>query len=113
MTDLTANDGPIVIGLAHSDYTVTEIKEALEASTAIDAGNLIAQERANRKVRIIGTMNEVRESLNDGQPISTKLNWLMTIGKTVNLFAYNDGAALLTTGAVVALNGDLWVKDSA
>ncbi len=113
LTDLTANEGPIVVGYAHSDYSVTEIKEALEASNAIDVGDKIANEKANRLVRVVGTMNEVRESLNDGRPITTKLNWLMSIGDSVNLFAYNDGPALLTTNAIVSLAGDMWVKDSA
>ncbi len=113
MTDLTANEGPIVVGYAHSDYTVTEIKEAMEASSAIDVGNKIANEQANRLIRVVGTMNEVRESLNDGKPITTKLNWLMSIGDSVNLFAYNDGPGALSTNAIVSLAGDMWVKDSA
>ncbi len=112
LTDLTANDGPISVGVAFSDYTVTEIKEAIEVAGSISPLDKISQERANRLVRIIGSMNEVRESLNDGQPITTKLNWLMPIGSFVNLFAYNQSTGALTTGAVVNVDGDLWVKDS-
>ncbi len=111
LTDLTANDGPIIVGFAHSDYTVTEIKECIEASTAIDLGDKVAQERANRLVRIVGTMNDVRDDLNDGEPISTKLNWRFNPGETLMMWCYNDGAALLTTGASVEASGNLWVKD--
>ncbi len=113
MNDHTAAEGPITVGFAHSDYSVTEIKEALEASTAISLGDKVAQEQSNRLVRIVGVFGgEVdAEALNDGKPISTKLNWKIPIGKAVNIFAYNDGLAALTTGTVLRFMGDLWVKD--
>ncbi len=114
LTDLTANDGPILVGYAHSDYSVTEVKECLESNAAIDQGDKIAQERSNRLVRVVGIMNDVRSTLNDGKPITTKLNWLINIGDSVNMFFYNDNSAnALTTGANVELNGDMWVKDSS
>ncbi len=110
----SANEGPIIVGLAHSDYTVTEIKEALEANTAISAGDKVAGERANRLVRIIGTFGGGTNSLlNDGRPIKTRLNWLMTIGDQAVVFAYNDSGSALTTGAVVNVNGDVYVKDAS
>ncbi len=109
---LTSNEGPIIVGYAYGDYTVTEIKEAIEASTAIDLGNKIAQEQANRLIRIVGTMgDEGQDDLNNGDPITTKLNWRFNAGKALNIFAYNDGAAALTTGAIVHHNGTIWVKD--
>ncbi len=112
LTDLTANDGPIVFGYAHSDYTVTEIKECIEASGAIDLGDKIAQERANRLVRVVGVMNEVRETINDGEPVKTRLNWRFNPGEVLNVFAYNDNADdALTTLAELGHNGVLWVKD--
>ncbi len=113
MVGLTAGDGPIIVGYAHSDFSVTEIKEAIEASASISVGDQVAQERANRKVRLVGQLTDLVEELNDGKPVKTKLNWLIPIGKEVNIFAYNDGAALLTTGAVVSCSGDMWVKDSS
>ncbi len=109
---LAAADGPLVVGYAHSDYTVTEIKECLESIAAISVGDLIAQEHANRLVRVVGTLNDATEDeLNDGKPITTKLNWLIPIGKAVNMFVYNDGVAM-TTGCVVSCNGTLWIQDS-
>ncbi len=110
LTGLTAGDGPIVLGYCHSDYTVSEIKECIEAASAVDLGDKIQQERANRLIRVVGTLNE-SGGLNDGKVLSTKLNWRINPGETVAIFAYNDGGALLTTGSVVQLNGDLWVKD--
>ncbi len=113
LTDLTANDGPILVGYAHSDYTVTEIKECIEANAAIDQGNLIAREQSNRLVRIVGSLNEVRESLNEGEPIKTKLNWFIGNGDSVVMFAYNESPdTALTDGALLTMSGDMWVKDS-
>ncbi len=109
---LTADDGPIVVGYAHSDYSDVEIEECIEASASISVGDKIAQEKANRLVRIVGTLQSAGgDELNDGKPITTKLNWLIPIGKTVDIFAYNDGQAM-TTGAVAKCTGDMWVKDS-
>lgn len=113
MDDHTAAEGPIMVGYAHSDYSVTEIKEALEAAASISLGNKVAQEQANRLVRLVGVLGgEVdSEALNDGKPITTKLNWAIPIGQNVNIFAYNDGLAALSTGSVVHAMGDIWVKD--
>ncbi len=110
---LTAGEGPITVGYAHDDYSVTEIKECLEAAASIDPGNKIAQEQSNRLIRIVGTLSESNVDLNEGKPIKTRLNWLIGVGHAINMFAYNEGtAANLTTGAVARCQGDLWVKDS-
>ncbi len=111
LSNLTAGEGPITVGLAQSDYTITEIKECLEAAGAIDVGDLPAQEKANRYVRIVGTLNSANASLNDGRPVKTKLNWKVDIGKFVNVFVYNESTGVLTTGAFINVAGDLWIKD--
>ncbi len=115
LTGITEGEGPITVGYAHSDYTVTEIKECLEATAAINLGDKGAQERANRLVRIVGTLRGVGGSsaLNDGKPISTKLNWLINVGKQVNIFMFNEDTTLLTTGAFVNVAGDMWIKDAS
>ncbi len=110
---LGASDGPITVGLAHSGYSVGQIKEAIEAASAIDQGDKIAQEQANRLVRIVGILSDTSDQLNDGQIISTKLNWLIGIGDAVVVFAYNEDVAALATGSVLNVAGDLWVKDQA
>ncbi len=110
----TAGEGPIIVGIAHSDYTVGEIKEALESTLSISQGDKIAAEKSNRLVRIVGTFGgQPNVPLNDGKPIRTRLNWLMTIGDQAVVFAYNDSGSALTTGAVVNVNGDVWVKDAS
>ncbi len=110
LVGLTAGEGPISFGFAHSDYNVTEIKECLEAS-AIDKGDKLAMEKSNRLVRLVGTFND-KGMYNDGNPKSTRLNWLINIGDQVNIFAYNEAAAALTTGSSLHAVGDLWIKDS-
>lgn len=113
LTGLTEGEGPITVGYAHSDYSVTEIKEALEAITSINVGDKIAQEKANRLVRVVGTLNDGQSAdLNDGEPVKTRLNWLIPIGKEINVFAYNEGTTL-TTGASVNMSGDMWIRDSS
>ena len=110
--NLTSGEGPIVVGYAHSDYSVTEIKECLEAQLSINRGNKIANEQANRLVRVVGTLLEANQSLNDGKPMKTRLNWLINIGDNVNMFAYNDSATLLTTGSNVRMTGEMYVNDT-
>ncbi len=109
----TAGEGPIHIGFAHGDYTVTEIKEFIESGASISVGDKIANEQANRLVRIVGTFDglNTEEVLNDGKPIKTRLNWAIPIGKTMNFFVYNDSGAAQTTGSIVDITGTGWVKD--
>ncbi len=114
MKNLTAGEGPIHVGYAHGDYTVTEIKEAIESASSISIGNMVEQERGQRRVRLVGSFSgEVgEEALNEGRKIRTKLNWLIPIGTNFNMFAYNDsGVNPLTTGAIVDHTGQCWVLD--
>ncbi len=110
--DFPVGLGPITVGYAHSDYSVTEIKEALEAFAAIDRGNLIAREQASRLVRRVGVFNGLltEETLNDGKALSTKLNWPMVTGDTLNAFAYNQAGAPLTGSTEVVTNGTIFLK---
>jgi len=109
---ITGGEGPITVGYAHSSYTVTQIKECLEAFS-IDQGDKLSSEQAGRLVRIVGTFSsEADTMLNDGKPIKTRLNWKIAIGSQVNIFAYNEDTQPLATGAVLHVAGDGWVKDS-
>ncbi len=103
-------------GVAHSDYSAAEIEECLEAASAIDVGDKVAQEQANRLVRSIGIMTgpaavaSGARSFNDGRKIRTKLNWLLGIGQTLNYWVRNGSGTVYTTGATLLVAGDLWVK---
>ncbi len=104
-------------GLAHSDYSAAEIEECLEAAAAIDVGDKVAQEQANRLVRSIGIMTgpaavaSGSRSYNDGRKVRTKLNWVIGIGQTLNYWVRNGSGVVYTTGATLLVAGDLWVKD--
>ncbi len=112
--DATQGEGPVTVGYAHSDYTVTEIKECLESQAAISQGDKVANERSKRLVRIVGVLNFDTNgfALNDGKPIKTRLNWLISVGDQVNIFIFNENNAALSTGAFVLTSGDMWVKDA-
>ncbi len=103
----TAGEGPIHVGVAHSDYTATEIEEWFEQTASIDQGNKIANEQSDRLCRMVGTFSGVStdEVLNDGKPIHTKLNWNVREGQTINTWAFNDSGGPLTTGCVITPMG--------
>ncbi len=115
-TDKT-DAGPIVVGLAHSDYTSAEIEEWIENATGSwNSGNLTQQEVSARKIRRIGSfksipgVNDGIDTLNEGRPIRTKCGWQLTTGDTVRFWAYNTGAAALTDGTIFHVDGfaNLW-----
>ncbi len=112
-------DGPIMIGLAHSDYTDAEIEEVIENAGSWNEGDKIQQREIGRRlVRTIGVFEETgpnlsSQVLNDGKPIHTKLNWTLVTGQSLRLWAYNLGnSALDTTVPVVHAEGhaNLWPR---
>ncbi len=100
---IAAGDGPIVVGVAHSDYTDAEIEAVIETTGSWSQGDKVQQEIANRLVRIVGVMEAAAGGtigaavLNDGNPIKTKLNWSLITGQTLKLWAYNTGTSALAT----------------
>ncbi len=113
----SALDGPILVGVAHSDYTDAEIEAWIENSESWNARDLVAQEAAKRKIRRIGVFNIVFDdtglgsaTLNDGKPITTKCNWMLQSADTVKFWAYNMGAAIIITGYLYDVQGhaNLW-----
>ncbi len=107
---LTAGEGPITVGVAHGDYTAAEIEEWFESTTTMTRADQIGRERGNRKCRQIGTFPGLssNESLNDGKPLHTRLNWAIPDGIALNMWAFNSGSGTLTTGAVVTPTGQLF-----
>ncbi len=112
-------DGPIVCGIAYSDYSDSEVEQFVENITGSwDAGDLVSQEIARRKIRVVGTFPSAPlsgiavSSLNDGEPVQTKAKWSLSPGDTVRIWAYNSGDAALTTGAQLFVNGfaNLWPR---
>ncbi len=115
-----ANDGPIEVVVAHSDYTLAEVEEFLELGTSWNETDLIDKEVQSRKIRRIAVFDTPASSgaggayvINDGKPIKTKLNWIMTNGQGLNYFLYNMGtSALATTDPTVFIRGhaNLWPR---
>ncbi len=117
LSDFTvaANAGPIMVGVAHSDYTLAEIEEWIERSGSWSMSDLVADEVRKRLIRRIGVFrippSAAGAVLNDGKPIRTKLNWSLITGQGLQFFAYNLGtSALSTTSPNVNIQGkaNLW-----
>ncbi len=105
----TAGEGPITVGVAHGDYANSEIKEALEAQASWDSGDKVATEQAKRKVRTVGKFSGAlaTEVLNDGRMIKTKLGFVLEIGETLSIWAWNKDTNQLTTGTLLQVEGGL------
>ncbi len=112
-----AGAGPVILFLAHSDYTLAEIEAFIEATGSWNAADLVTKEISQRRIREVGTFDQMPvsatgvQTINDGKSVRTRLNWMLFEGQTVNLLAYNAGtAAFATTTAIVHANGkaNLW-----
>ncbi len=101
LEDLTTGQGPIAVGLGHSDYSATEVKEWFEA-TGILTGDEIALEQMKRKCRDVGTFapgaaSDAPQGLNGGKPVFTKLGFRCADSQQVNMWARNTSTAALAT----------------
>ncbi len=97
-----AGIGPFLVGWAHSNYSNSEVEGYLEAASSWDRGDLTSQEVRSRRVRIVGQINSPSslnstEFLNDGMPVKTKLNWILTEGDTLKAWIYNQGDGTVVT----------------
>ncbi len=110
--EFTAGEGPILFGIAHSDYSAAEIEEYLENEASWATSDLIARERAGRKIRTIGTFSllAAEEVLNDGKAVRIKCRWMLADGQGIQTWVWNQGPATLTTGGVVEMKGMGWLK---
>ncbi len=115
--DVTPNTGgPVIVGVAHSDYTAAEIESWVENSGSWNEGDKINQEIARRKIRLVGTLQvppDVDQSytMNDGMPVHTKCNWQLATGDTVKWWVYNQSSiAFATTNPAIFMLGhaNLW-----
>lgn len=97
-------DGPLIVGLTHGDYTVTEIKEFIESLNSMSWSDKIAAERSRRLIRVCGFVHAMKPYL----PMKKyKLNWKLEEGVGLHQFAYNTGGAQLTTGSQLHCIGNL------
>lgn len=108
----TAVEGPILIGIANSDYTDAEIEEWVENASRWTRADMIAMERSRRQIRQIGQFagQVAEEVLNDGKSLRVKLRYAIYEGQSVNFWAYNASGATLTTGSVVDFFGNIYTR---
>ncbi len=104
LSGMTAGDniGPILVGIAHSDYTSAEIEAWIENNQGWQEADQVAREVGQRKVRIAGQLGAgssvgETEVLNNGNKIKMKLNWILNDTQTLKLWAYNLGSAAIAT----------------
>ncbi len=114
---VTAGAGPILVGIAHVDYTLAEIEEWLENAQSWSVHDLRQQEIARRKIRKVGIFPNLDELgsqvLNDGKPIRTKCGWMINTGDTIAIWAYNTGTTAIATSAPILHtegHANLWPK---
>ncbi len=114
-----SGDGPLRIGLAHSDYTDVEIEEWIESTTSWKEGDLVQSREVGRRfIRDVGVFQTPSGAssnfvLNDGKPITTKCGWMLVTGQTMRLWAYNQGASAFATtdpNLHMAGHANLWPR---
>ncbi len=105
----TINEGPLEVGYAHGDLSISEVQENLVAELT-DPDDIIQRERARRPVRRVGMFSgqSIDQSLNDGVKLRTKIKFSISDGLFLNFWVKNLNGASLTTGAVVELHGNLY-----
>ncbi len=111
-------DDTFQFGVAHGDYTAAEIEECLEAQAALDLGDKVAQEQSDRLVRTIGVISSAGGTnvggsvqFNEGRPMKTRLNWLMSEADNLSGWVRNGSANVYSSGSLLTCIGELWVKD--
>ncbi len=114
-----ANRGPLLVLLAHSDYSLAEVEQFIETTQSWEVSDLVGQEISRRKIRRVGIFDNLATgitdaiAMNNGRPIRVKLGWMLSTGQTLNLVVYNTGsAALATSDPAVKMQGhaNLWPR---
>ncbi len=115
LSDFTpgTNQGPIGVYVAHSDYTATEVDDFIKSAGSWDIGDKIAKEKRSRLIRLIGVFDTplaatASTRLNEGKPITTKLNWLLAEGDSLKFLGFNMG--LVPTSGVTIPNLNVFGK---
>ncbi len=117
--DLTAGElQPATVGLAHGDYSVTEIKEKLDNDSYLGPGDKIEQEKSRRLVRKVGTLFPEGPGVstvflyatgrNGGRIIRTKLKFMIQSGHNLQTWVWNRSGAALQTGSVLEVSGTVY-----
>ncbi len=108
----TAGEAPIIVGVAHNDYSAAEIEEWIEATASWSSIDKVEQEQARRKCRMICAFHGglSADRFKDGAVVRIKCGWIQEAGTTLALWAFNEGAVTLTTGGVVEITGKAYLS---
>ncbi len=109
LSDHTAAEGPIEVGLCNGDLTTGECAEALDA-VPTSMSDVIAMERLRRPIRRAGMFAGLAadEVLNDGKPIRTKFRTFLDVGIELNAWVRNLDDSSLTSGSLVTVVGNVY-----
>ncbi len=111
LNDGSAGQGPIEVGLHSSDLSVTEINECLDARPSSQS-DIIPIERSRRPVRRVGKLindSTGGDKLKDGNVVRTRIPFILSEGKELQVWARNEDTAVLTTGGIVHVSGTLYM----
>ncbi len=103
---MAAGEQPLQLGVSHSDLTVAEVKEALDATLA-NPDDIIAREHSRRPVRTLGVIQQTSSSgavFNDGKPKRQRIKFSVGNGFDLDFFCVNRSGGVLTTGAIIEIN---------
>ena len=102
----TSGEVPITVGMAHSDYSATEIEECID-SALTGPGSKIEQERSRRLVRTVGAFvtSGADLVLDEGREIKTPLKFMIQDGHGLAFWAKNQSGGTLAGGAVLRITG--------
>ncbi len=112
LTNIVLDEGPILFGVCHSDYSDVEIEEWLEEASSWIKSNKIGQERSRRKCRLIGSLmyDAIHSQFNGGRNSRTKLGWALEDGMTLKFWVYNQSDSTLTTGGTLNTTGKAFLR---
>ncbi len=105
----TPTEGPLEVGIANGDLSVTEIGEMLDANPTSQS-DIVALEQIKRPVRRSGQfpVQAANEVIADGRKVRTKLHTILDTGIELVFWVRNNSGGALTTGAVVECTGTIY-----
>ncbi len=122
-SEVTDGNGPIDVGVAHGDYSVTEISEWFNSASFSQSDKIEREENARgRFIKQAGTISATARGgataatnagqLANGAVKRLKLGFLIEDGGTVNIWARNADAVLLATGSILRASGKVWYRNA-
>ncbi len=110
---MTSGEGPVLIGLADNELSVTEIAGSIGADGPVDRNDRGGEEAATRAVWVL---DAIFSQVFPGGSSSTKgektFRWTFSNPEGWTFFAFNNDPNTLTTGTIVhfyAVHYGVWV----